>query len=67
MSLKIIGKVTHYPTEGEVKFGFNKYYPKEKKKEGLKEGLIEEYNSNLAFEIWKKFKNSEVVITVNKK
>jgi len=65
MSLKITGKVNHHVNNGDVHFGFDKYKDKKKKDEEVIS--IDEWNTNLSFEIWKKFKNSEVTITVTKK
>ncbi len=64
MPLKMTGKITHYANSGDVKFEFQKYNDKKSKGD---EVVIAEYNTNLAFEIWRRFKGSDVIITVTKK
>ena len=56
MSLKITGKISHYPSREGVHFSF------EKEQKNNEIGL----NCDLPFEIWKKFRDSKVDITVTK-
>ena len=55
--MEIIGKIEHYPRNGEVSFEFVKDH---------KEGELVPFGFSLPFEIWKKFKNNTVKITVEK-
>jgi len=60
--LKIKGKISHYPGRDGVVFNFNKTL--KTNKDG--EIISSEYDASLPFEIWKKFKDSEVEIIVKK-
>jgi len=64
MSLKMNGKVTHDAFDGKVNFSFLK---EQSKKTKDLDTVSYDYNTNLAFEIYKKFKNSDVEIVVTKK
>ena len=59
--MKIKGKLSHYAHNGEVKFSFSKF--SEKNNEVIDSM---EYDFDLLFEIYKKFKNSNIEITITK-
>lgn len=61
--LKINGKVTHYAGSDGVVFQFQEI---DKKKSNDDTTEILSYSLNIPFSIWKKFKDSEVEITIKK-
>lgn len=62
-SLKIVGKVTHWPNQNGVQFDFQKIDEK-KSKDG--EDVVSFGNTDIPFEIWQRFKGNKVKITIEK-
>lgn len=60
-NLEVEGKISHYAHDGEVRFSFIKIAPQ--KENDLPMSV---YDFDLLFEIYKKFKNSNIKITVEK-
>jgi hypothetical protein len=60
--MEIIGKISHYASQGNVVFSFQQIDPK--KDTGLNDVVA--YDLNIPFEIYKKFKDRVVKITVEK-
>ncbi len=62
--MDIYCKVNHYPSaNGSVEFSLSQYDPKKKDESG---NPVSFYGFSFPFEVWKKFKDSNVKITVEK-
>ena len=62
--LEFYGRVKHYASNGSVVFYLEQYDPKKKDKEGS--DVMSYSTLEIPFEIWSKFKDSDVKITIDK-
>ena len=62
--MEIVGKVNSYVVDTRVDFSFKK--KDTKKKTDLVGDEYDFVSTNLPFEIWKKFKGSDVKVTITK-
>ena len=60
--IEVYGKVNHYATQDGVIFSLVTYDPK--KKDSTDSPMISEFNYNIPFEIWSKYKDKNVKITI---
>jgi len=63
--MEVVGKVTHFVgSDNNINFSFSKFDEKNSKENN--EEVYTSYSYSLLFEIWKKFKNQKIKITIDK-
>jgi hypothetical protein len=63
MGLEFIGYIKHYPVNGSINFYFQRVDPKASEKNGV--DVIQDFDLDLDFEIWQKYKDKKIKITVD--